>query len=175
MPKVDWVGDGDKFALIGLDVNLDRSFDVLKIDESATAVAGGQFTLPEHWQEWLGTIRVEEVQGCTLFMAIRATDKSSGVLDEQSQLLSNRVHDWCTGLILASDFVSMSGYAFIAGGSRSGDEVDIRQFGPIKAPARSIVNSMKPIARESLQRAWMISLSIGKFRNLPIQDTWRLS
>lgn len=175
MPNYEWVQDGEKFALIGLDVRVEKSFEPVVLGDNLTAISGAQFSVPQHWQEWLGTIRVDELRNCPLFLVASAPAREPGVLDGQSKLLTKQVHDWFIGLVLSADFISASGDSFLAVGSRTDDEVEVRQFGPIKAPTHSVVRSDRPISAGDVLLAKKVAEGLGELTGSKREVVWRLS
>ena len=66
--KVDWIAEGEKYAFIGLSVNVERNVRQGLIAPRLWVVTGTQFQVPSHWKEWLGTVRAEEVEAANLFL-----------------------------------------------------------------------------------------------------------
>jgi hypothetical protein len=67
-----WIADGDKYALLGLSVKVtDPAVATLDLSPNFRIIGANDFTVPDHWREWLGTIRVEEVEACDLFVAAK--------------------------------------------------------------------------------------------------------
>jgi len=62
----NWLNDGEKYALIGLDVNLGTNIANGKVAKNLWVMREPKFIVPTHWKEWLGTIRVEQVEQCGL-------------------------------------------------------------------------------------------------------------
>src|SRR5690606_23609678 len=133
-----WIEDGEKFALIGMGVQIAGDFGRLDLPGGLMALPNAAFELPEHWREWLGTIRVEDVQGCSLFLIAKMPSAQPGILDGENQTLQARVGHWFTGLILERNFTPYEA-PFLADGGRAAGEIDVRSFGPIDPPARAIV------------------------------------
>ena len=62
-----WIEDGEKYALIGLNVKIDGHLPPGKIAPNLWVLADTKFNVPPHWQEWLGSIRAQEGESCKPF------------------------------------------------------------------------------------------------------------
>src|SRR6185437_14295394 len=101
----NWIADGEKYALLGLSVKVtDRAIFALEVSPRFQVIGANEFTVPDHWREWLGTIRVEEVEACDLFIAAKLKSAAPGVLDGENIQLNNRVWGFYHGLLLSSTF-----------------------------------------------------------------------
>jgi hypothetical protein len=93
----DWIEDGEKFALIGLDLNTDRGLSRLDFPGGLFVLPNAHFELPDFWREWLGTARVEQVEECTLFLLAKVSSKTPAILDDENKMLERRVHEFFLG------------------------------------------------------------------------------
>ena len=169
----DWIDEGEKFALIGLPVQLAPDLGRENLPGGLTVLPNADFDLPIHWRDWLGTLRVEDVEDCSLYLLAKAASESLDVLNHENQQLSRLVGDWFTGLTLATKF-EPSGSIFIATGSRHRNQIDVRQFGPITPPRSAVVWSHQLISLDHLKRAAAIANGLSKL-NAPHSTTyWRL-
>ena len=169
----DWIEDGEKFALIGLDFNIADDFTRFDLPNGLTVLPNAGFEFPEHWQEWLGTLRTEDIEACRLFLLAKVASKSPGVLDAENQQLRGAVGDWFTGLTLARKFGTTDA-AFLITGSRINGEIDVRQFQPIDPPLASIVWDDAPISPGDLHRAYSIAKGLAGLRQSIGVEMWRL-
>ena len=99
-----WLNEHEKFALIGLELNFDGDLPLRLIAPELWAMTNTQFKVPPHWREWLGSVRVEEVEGCNLFLLSKVASSTSGVLDGENQTLQQLVWHFYFGLPLTSTF-----------------------------------------------------------------------
>lgn len=169
----DWITNGEKFALMGLEVQLDRDVSHFNIPGGLTVLHDADFDLPEHWREWLDSLRAEDVASCNLFLLAKSPSDRPEVLDGENQRLSAVVGDWFMGLMLETDFAT-SDALFIASGSRKDGEVDVREFGPIAPPMPSVVFSRSPISADQLRRAARFGESLKLARELGGKGNWRI-
>jgi len=95
-----WIEDGEKYALVGLSVNIDRYLPPRKIASNLWVFSDRTFDLPPHWREWLGNIRTEEVESCNLFLVSKVASLTPDVLDAENQDLQRRVQNSYVGLLL---------------------------------------------------------------------------
>src|SRR5581483_6835167 len=93
-----WIADGEKYALLGLSVKVtDPKVFRLDLAPNFQIIRGADFGVPEHWRQWLGSIRVEEVEACELFIASKLASATPDVLDGETIQLNNRVWDFYRG------------------------------------------------------------------------------
>lgn len=169
----DWINEGEKFALIGLPVKITPDLGRVNLPGELTVLPNADFELPDHWRAWLGTLRVEDVADCSLFLLAKATSGSLSVLNDENRRLSRLVGDWFTGLTLANKFETL-GSIFIATGSRHRNQIDVRQFGPINPPRSSVVWSNQPISLDHLKRAAAIANGLSAIKAPGTTINWRL-
>ena len=146
----DWIEDGEKFALKGLDVELAADVSRADLAGGLTVLPNAEFALPNQWQEWLGNLRVEDIGTCRLFLLAKIASASPGVLDGENQQLERAVGDWFTGLTL------------------------VRKFGAIDPPLASIVRDEAPISADDLRRVLSVTQGVALLRQPGGVNLWRL-
>jgi hypothetical protein len=68
-PSNAWLGEGEKYAMLGLNLKSDRAgFTDEELSADLTVLTQSAFKMPSHWREWLGSMRAEEVEECDLFV-----------------------------------------------------------------------------------------------------------
>ncbi len=169
----DWIMDGEKFALIGFEARLARDVSRLDLPDGLTILPNTDFNLPDHWCEWLGSLRVEDIQSCTLFLLAKGPSRALKVLDGENQRLSSAVGHWFMGLMLTHNF-ALSDSLFITSGSCERGAVDVREFGLVEPPARSIVQSDGPISVDRLARAALMGTRLKHISQMGSGRNWRL-
>lgn len=171
--NIDWIEDGEKFALIGLRVHTDPDFGRLDLTGGLTILAKTAFKVPDDfWREWLGTARVEDIEECDLFLVATSSSKSPGVLDAENQLLLRRVGNLFMALNLVSKFTAAAKPSR-ATGTRIAGGIDVRQFAELDRPVGSIVSDYNPIGEAQLQDAREISTNLQSFDGPWRLDHWR--
>ena len=128
-----WIEDGEKYALVGLNVKIDGHITPGKIAPNLWVLADTPFNVPPHWQEWLGSIRAREVEDCNLFLLSKLASLTPDVLDDENQKLQQRVSNFYVGLLLASTFAPAHKPVMLTGSRRDG-EIDIRQQQDFDSP-----------------------------------------
>jgi hypothetical protein len=138
-----WIANGEKYALLGLVVKVTDP-DVGKLDLSPhfQIIGGSDFTIPKEWREWLGSVRVEEVEACDLFIAAKLQSATPDVLDGENILLTNRVWGFYRGLLLSSTFATAHKPVVLTGSCRDG-VVGLRQQQDLDVP---VPNDFRPYA-----------------------------
>ena len=129
----NWINDGEKYALIGLGIKFEGQLPQAKLTSNLWALANTTFDVPAEWQDWLGSIRVKEVQDCNLFLLSKLASASPDVLDAENQTLQTRVWNFYIGSLLASLAVPAHRPVMLTGTRRAG-EVGIRQQSDLDVP-----------------------------------------
>src|SRR5262245_27180573 len=105
MPEaVRWISDGEKYALVGLNVKIDEPVPQGELAPSLSVLANTPFDVPEHWLEWLGSIRIEQIQNCNLFLLSKLFSSTPDILDGENKQLQRRAQHFYVGLLLSSQF-----------------------------------------------------------------------
>jgi hypothetical protein len=60
----EWIADGEKYALIGLDANVRDHLPFQELAPGFWVWTDRTFDVPPQWKEWLGSIRTEDIEGC---------------------------------------------------------------------------------------------------------------
>ncbi|OMI09501.1 hypothetical protein BSN85_16370 [Bradyrhizobium brasilense] len=129
-----WIADGQKYALLGLSVKVsDPDLGRLNLGPHFQVIGGREFTIPDEWREWLGSIRIEEVEGCDLFIMTKMKSATPEVLDDENQMLTNRLWGFYRGLLLSSTFATAHKPVILTGACHSG-EVGLRQQQDLDSP-----------------------------------------
>jgi len=147
-----WVEDGQKYALVGLDVKFEGTLSLQKLAPHLWAFADAKFTVPANWREWLGSVRTDEVEDCNLFLLSKLTSAAVDILDAENQALQQRAWTFYVGLLLSSAFAPAHSPVFITGSRRAG-EIDIRQQQDFDSPVPSVVRPSPPVHLPELQQA----------------------
>lgn len=168
-----WLDEGQKFALLGLQVGLDPNLRDGLVAEGLEAYSGLRLDLPGHWREWLGTTQVEEIETSTLVLVCRAPSVSPTVRDAESALLRDKVGRWLTGLMLECPLESAR-EPFSALGSMHEGELDFREYGTLRRPHNSIIHIDIEIGQQQLEGAAKVAAVIQHLMQTPGPHLWRL-
>jgi hypothetical protein len=133
-----WLADGEKYALIGLEVKTEETIPFRELVSGLwawtdTAALG----LPAHWREWIGSVRAEEIEGCNLVLLAKMPSSSPKVLDGENGLLKTRVSGFYRGLLLASTFTP-SHPPVLFSGSREDGSFGVRESLTLEIPSLNI-------------------------------------
>ena len=136
-----WIADGEKYALLGLSVKVtDPNVGKLDLSPNFQIIGGSDFTIPDEWRGWLGSIRVEEVEACDLFIAAKLKSATPDILDGENILLTNRVWGFYRGLLLSSTFATAHKPVVLTGSCRDA-EIGLRQRQDLDVP---VPNDFRP-------------------------------
>ena len=129
-----WLADGEKYALIGLEVKIERDIPYRELAPGLWAWTDQRLDVPAHWREWIGSIRAEEIEGCNLVLLSKMPSSTPGVLDGENQLLQRRVWGFYLGLLLSSIFTPSHRPIALTGAHHNG-EIDVRQEFGLDSPS----------------------------------------
>lgn len=170
-----WIEDGEKYALVGLDVKIDGHIPTGEVAPNLWVLTDTTFNIPPRWQDWLGSIRAREVEGCNLFLLSKQTSLTPGVLNDEDELLKHRTYNFYVGLLLASTFAPSHSPVMLTGSQRGG-EIGIRQQQDFASPVPCLIKRYPPVVRENIQLAAHLGESLGAMTTKPIPGKyWRLN
>jgi hypothetical protein len=92
-------------------------------------IGGADFKVPDEWRQWLGSIRIEEVEACDLFIAYKVNAATPDVLDGENILLTNRLWAFYRGMLLSSTFATAHKPVILTGSCRDGECSLVKWFG----------------------------------------------
>ena len=121
-----WISDGEKYALVGLEVKLEGAPPPEEIAPNLWVLTATTFEVPPQWREWLGSIRADEVAGSNLFLVSKLVSATLGVLDGENQSLQRRAQNFYVGLLVSAMFSPSHKPVMLTGARRDG-VIDIRQ------------------------------------------------
>jgi hypothetical protein len=155
--KRSWIADGEKYALLGLSIKVSE-LDVAKLDlgPDFQVIEGAGFNIPDEWGEWLGSIRIEEIEACDLFIAAKMKSAAPDILDGENIQLNRRLWGFYRGLLLSSTFATAHKPVLLTGSCRNG-EVGLRQLQDFDVPIPNDFRPYPDVGRESLERAAIIA------------------
>lgn len=153
----DWIADGEKYALIGLDVSIEQPIPFRRLTPELWVWTGQKFDLPLRWREWLGSIRGEEIESCNLTLLSKKPSVTPDVFDQENEFLQRRVRSFYIGLLLSSAFTPANPPIALSG-CRRGGEIDVRREFSLDPPARNLFRD-PPILPHEVDRA----ASLGEF------------
>lgn len=124
------------------------------------------FDIPEHWQDWVGSIKARAVAGSNLFILSSAPSKSPDILDAENQALGRRAYEAYWGLLL-TDFVRIyNGQPIRLTGAHRPDGIDVRSIGDLDQPGFTKGSAWPEI---DLDRLDLASALADGLRDLPGQ------
>ena len=169
-----WIEDGEKYALIGLNVRIDGHLPSEKIAPNLWVLADPTFNVPPHWQEWLGSIRAREVEDCNLFLLSKLALLTPDVLDAENQKLQQQVSNFYVGLLLANTFAPAHRPVMLTGSRRDG-EIGVRQQQDFDSPVPCLFRPYPPVVPEDIRLAAQFGEKLDAFATTPVSGGhWRL-
>lgn len=159
-----WIADGEKYALLGLSIKVtDPAIDRLDLSPDFQVIGGNDFKIPDEWREWLGSIRVEEVEACDLFIAAKLSSSAPDVLDGENIQLTDRLWAFYRGPVI------------LTGAYRDG-EIGLRQQRDLDAP---VPNDFRPYPDVTLAEFRQAAAIAGRLERLAVtrqgSNRWRFN
>ena len=169
-----WLADGEKYALVGLEVKLEQGFPFREVVPGLWAWTDQTLDLPAHWREWLGSIRADRIKNCNLVLLSKFPSQTPEVLDAENRLLQQRVLGFYQGLLLAS--ASTPAHPpFMLTGSRYDGEIGVRQESAIDIPSLNLFRYYQPVLPDEIIRAASIARAIEDLGAAPpAGSAWRI-
>jgi hypothetical protein len=148
----DWVADGEKYALIGLEVKIEEAIPFRELTPGLWAWTDLALDVPTEWREWLGSIRTDEIKNFNLALLSKLVSKALDALDGENQLLERRAWGFYVGLLLSSTFTPSHPPIFLTGARRDG-HIDVRQTSTIDIPSLNLFRFYPPILSHEVEEA----------------------
>jgi hypothetical protein len=169
-----WLDDGEKYALVGLEVKLEQDFPFQEVVPGLWAWTDQTLDVPAHWREWLGSIRADRIKNCNLVLLSKMPSQTPEVLDAENQLLQRRALGFYQGLLLASEFTP-SHPPFLLTGSRTNGEIGVRQESAIDLPSLNLFRFFPPVLPAEIVRAASLARAIEELGTAPpAGSAWRI-
>ena len=147
-----WIADGEKYALVGLEVKLEGAPPPEQVAPNLWVLTATTFDVPSEWQEWLGSIRADEVASSNLFLISKLASAAPDVLDGENQSLQKRVWHFYVGLLLSVMFSPSHKPVMLTGARRDGS-TGIRQHMDLELPAPQVYRPYPPVFTNHIQLA----------------------
>lgn len=147
-----WIDDGEKYALVGLEVKLEGSVSPQQVKPELWVLTDTTFDVPSQWREWLGSFRTDEVAGSNLFLVSKLASATPGVLDGENQALKRRVNHFYVGLLLSAMF-SPSHKPVMLTGERQDGAIGIREQSTLDLPAPQVFRPYPALVSDDILRA----------------------
>ena len=132
-----WLADGEKYALIGLEVKIEQDIPYRELAAGLWAWTDQRLDVPAQWREWIGSVRAEEIENCNLILLCKIQSSRPNVLDGENQLLQRRVWGFYLGLLLSSTFTPSHRPIALTGAHHDG-EIDVRQESALDSVLRPL-------------------------------------
>jgi hypothetical protein len=169
-----WLADGEKYALIGLEVKMEQAVPFRQMGPGLWAWTDQKFELPAHWREWIGSIRADQIKNCNLALLSKMSSQTPEVFDGENRLLQRRAWQFYIGLLLSSIFTPSHSPIFLTG-ARTNGEIGVRQESTIDIPSLNLFRHYQPLLPQEIDEAaalanWQERLSATP----PPGGAWRI-
>lgn len=124
---------GEKYALIAMHTSVSStSYGIMQMnDELWVVVNCPPITFPEHWQQWIGSVRVDNMRNTNLTLLTKLPSPNPTTLNQENEDLKRKVERYYYGLLLTGRIVSHSPPLLLTG-AHDGQEVSVRQQSDLK-------------------------------------------
>ena len=132
---------GSKYAMLALPARYMRLriSDPVDLGNLAYVTGGLPFPLPDHWRDWLGSLRADALNAADLFLVTHAPSKAPWGLDRENQILENQLRLLYFGILVAAPHFGHD-EGMLLTGTRDDSQVDVRgatHFDPVLSPPGS--------------------------------------
>ncbi len=114
------------------------------------------FGVPRQWREWMGSLKIKDIEKASLFLLTKKPSKHPDHLDEDNEICKKRVGQFYWGLLLTG-FVNCYEKPLLLTGAKLGGSVDVRQFGEFNLPRLPIGLPPENIKIERLCEAALVA------------------
>ncbi|MFA6471415.1 MAG: hypothetical protein WCU00_05155 [Candidatus Latescibacterota bacterium] len=117
-----------KYAVLALRVNrLEFQFsNPFRLDQERLVTRELPLAIPDHWQKWLGTLKVDELSQSNLFLFAHAPTQTPEILDGENIRLSELINRLYFGLLVSVPYIDHKEGTLITGVNHNG-EIDVRR------------------------------------------------
>jgi hypothetical protein len=173
---IPWLKDRDKFSFMGLELKLDgHEFQSTQLSSSQAIVVDPLMKLPEHWREWIGRIRAEQVEGFNLLLASHSPSGEPEVLNHDDAALQQHAWNLYAGLLLSVRCSTSHPPAMLTGYRAAGED-NIRQQKDFDTPMGTMFAPYPSVSWAHIQRAASLGRNLGQLNADSIPGgRWRLN
>ena len=168
----DWIEDGEKYALIGFNVQVGGGLAQRELSPGLWVLTDTTLDVPEHWQQWLGSIRTEQIESCNLFLMCKRRCMAPSVLDADDAELKQYVSNFYLGLLLAGYF-SSSDRPILLSGARQDGEINVRQHESLDLPRPRLFGAYPSITSDRVLLAAKLGEKLNALPNTPPHGGYR--
>ena len=170
-----WIADGEKYALVGLEVKLEGTPPPEQIAPNLWILTATTFDVPSEWREWLGSIRADEIAGSNLFLVSKLASATPDILDGENRSLQQRVWYFYVGLLLSVMFSPSHKPVMLTGARRDG-VIGVRQQRDLELPAPQVLPRYPPIVADDIVLAAKLGQKLDAMQPVSVPDgLWRFS
>ncbi|PZR92594.1 MAG: hypothetical protein DLM68_01980 [Hyphomicrobiales bacterium] len=101
---MDIIHDGEKYAMIAFRTHSSVDMQPTEMASGIWVSSTPMITMDAHWNEWLGSIRIEQIRDCNLFLLAKAKAAAPSILDSENRTLEKSIYKYYCGLVLADRF-----------------------------------------------------------------------
>ncbi|MDP2982973.1 MAG: hypothetical protein Q8O92_06575 [Candidatus Latescibacter sp.] len=165
-----------KYAALALRVNrLEFQFsDPFHLDRERLVTRELPLAMPDHWQKWLGTLKVDELSKANLFLFAHAPSQTPEILDGENIRLSDLIHRLYLGLLVSFPYIDHGEGTLMTGVNHNG-EIDVRRVSRYNAVHPPLGCHGAPIDDSFLDITMQVAEGISTLeREGEYNRTWRI-
>ena len=162
------IAPGEKFALIALPkVCVADSITQLSLQSDVFVTRHLPFSLEEHWQKWIGKIRLDQLNEAGFYIVAKLKSNSLEVLDSENQQLMQSVCLFLDSLLIV-ETPFCAARPFLLTGAVAEHETRVRQITDMLKPFRRVFNQaaiLRELDEQDFERAANICGSLSSIIN----------
>ncbi len=168
-----WIADGEKYALIGLDVRFEGASLPEKLAPGLRVFTKTRLYVPTEWEAWLGSIRTEEISSINLYFVRTIPSATPSELDGENKSLLESLKYLYIGLLLSAMFSPYRKPIMLTGARLKG-VIDIRQQKDLEIPAPQIFRLYPAVVADDVVSAANLGQQLDTMlQNRAPGELWR--
>jgi hypothetical protein len=169
------INDNEKYGLIALHAGSSVQLKPTEIAPGLWAASEPFVMLTPLWREWLGTIRVQQIERCNVFFLVKIRSATPDILDQENLDLENQAWRAYLGLLLSKLFATAE-EPLVISGARQGPEVGIRQLVNLPQPIHDALDMLHQLDASHVARAGQLAAALSAYsRASPAGGCWRFT
>jgi hypothetical protein len=169
----DWIQNGEKYALVGLSLKADADILTGALGATYAVLVDTALKIPPYWREWLGTVRVEDIEDCNIFLLTKCVSTTPSIFNEEDKILRARIDRFYVSLLLSCQAVPAHG-AVVLSGAKHGGGIGVRQHVVKPAVAPGIVHFYPSLTSVQLRTAATLADRLEELYANRSGSNWRL-
>ena len=154
------IESNEKFSLLSLPrVSLTSLDGDLVLSNGLRVMRTLPLSIEDHWQRWIGEIRVNELQDAGCYLLVTGQTSSPEILDADNQELMQRICGFLDALLIVETPYCAASPFLLTGANVSG-EIRIRQVSNLHTPIRHRSAKRRTLQQRDFEQAVIVAGSL---------------